>query len=108
MSVVSDLTPQPDTWHVWHNTYIILLEMPGYSSLDTAYLILSNNIHKGQQVDKFAGFTCSLDSRHHERASPSHPHMFSVCCILFAGRPTDTVLRTKGMNNVQSQHITYT
>ena len=53
MSRGSDLTTIPDTWHVRHIPYIIMLAMPRYFTPEAGCLSLSNNIHNGQQVNRF-------------------------------------------------------
>ena len=71
MSRQSDLTAIPDTRHVWHIAYIIMLAMPRYFTPDAGCLSLSNNIHNGQQVKRIGGFTCGLRTEHQE--GPAHP-----------------------------------
>ena len=60
----------PDTSHVRHIPYIIILAMPRYFTMDARCLSLSNNIHNGQQVNRLGGFTCCSRTRHQK--GPAH------------------------------------
>ena len=58
MNQDSDLTALPDTWHVLHFRYIIMLTMLRYLTPNAGFPSLSNNIHNGLEVKTLGRFTC--------------------------------------------------